>query len=223
MISIGGNDYDAGIFYHNMTQSDLVNLTPQVIAETLQNLRELYQVGARNLMIINVPPIGCTPELLTILPQGPPEFYDEFGCHIPFNNVLNNHNVQLKNGLQALRQELPEARITSVDYYNATYDISRQGARYNLLNRTHSCCGWGGRWNYNVNVSCSQTNVIQGVQVSATVCPDPNLYLNWDGIHPTEAFFKIAARAFLTGTYIEPPNAFDACKFDFSKFDQVRE
>lgn len=154
------------------------------------------------MMFVNVPPIGCTPELLTILPLGSPEVYDAFGCHIPFDSVLRAHNTQMRAGLLELRRRLPQAKFTYVDYYNATYNITRHGERYGFVNYTHSCCGWGGHWNYDQKVGCSSSTIIDGVQVSAGSCPNPNVFINWDGIHPTEAFAKVAARAILEGTYI---------------------
>ena len=61
-----------------------------------------------------------------------------------------------------------------------------------------TCCGSGGP-PYNVNVSafCG----LPGSRVSG----DPFSYLNWDGIHFTEAGYRYLASGLLYGPYASPP------------------
>ena len=40
------------------------------------------------------------------------------------------------------------------------------------------------------------------------LCPNPNVYLNWDGIHFTDAFnAQVANQTIITGTYLDPSDA----------------
>ncbi|CAA0816417.1 GDSL esterase/lipase [Striga hermonthica] len=51
-------------------------------------------------------------------------------------------------------------------------------ARPNRNNTLKACCGIGGRYNYNSNTFCGSPGV--------PVCPDPNNYIFWDGLHLTQ-------------------------------------
>ncbi|PWA80786.1 GDSL-like Lipase/Acylhydrolase superfamily protein [Artemisia annua] len=46
-----------------------------------------------------------------------------------------------------------------------------------------ACCGGGGPFNYNVSALCGDA--------SATMCDQPQTYVSWDGIHMTEAAYKL--------------------------------
>lgn len=41
-----------------------------------------------------------------------------------------------------------------------------------------ACCGIGGDYNFNITMVCS---------AETPVCPNPNQFISWDGIHLTEA------------------------------------
>lgn len=69
-----------------------------------------------------------------------------------------------------------------------------------------SCCGHGGgAYNYDRQVYCGNTKVINGSTVTATACGDPYNYVSWDGIHATEAANKLLTWAILNGSYFDPP------------------
>lgn len=71
---------------------------------------------------------------------------------------------------------------------------------------TKSCCGHGGgAYNYDRQVYCGNTKVINGSTVTATACDDPYNYVSWDGIHATEAANKLVTWAILNGSYLDPP------------------
>ncbi|KAH9688708.1 kinesin-like protein KIN-1 [Citrus sinensis] len=71
-----------------------------------------------------------------------------------------------------------------------------------------ACCGVGGApLNYNSGISCGQTKVINGTSVTAKACSDSSEYVNWDGIHYTEAANQYVSTQILTGKYSDPPFA----------------
>ncbi|KAF5757207.1 putative sinapine esterase [Helianthus annuus] len=49
-----------------------------------------------------------------------------------------------------------------------------------------ACCGGEGRYNVDPSVECGDA--------SATVCDEPDTYVSWDGIHLTEAAYKIISK-----------------------------
>ena len=58
------------------------------------------------------------------------------------------------------------------------------------------CCGDGGSYNYNSSVECGYP--------PSSVCDDPSLYVNWDGLHLTEAAYKWISKGLLQGPYSTP-------------------
>lgn len=69
-----------------------------------------------------------------------------------------------------------------------------------------ACCGYGGPpLNYNRQIACGQTKALNGSSVTANACNDSTEYVNWDGIHYTEAANQYIASQILTGKYSDPP------------------
>lgn len=69
-----------------------------------------------------------------------------------------------------------------------------------------ACCGYGGPpLNYDSRISCGQTKNLNGSLVTAIGCNDTTEYINWDGIHYTEAANLYVSSQILTGKYSDPP------------------
>jgi hypothetical protein len=45
------------------------------------------------------------------------------------------------------------------------------------------------------------------------LCDDPRKYGSWDGLHPSEAVYKVIANGLLRGSYTQPPiaNSTNSC------------
>ena len=75
-----------------------------------------------------------------------------------------------------------------------------------LLYGTKACCGFGeGPYNFDPQLYCGNSKVIDGKNLTARACPDPLKYVSWDGIHTTEAANKLITWAILNGSYSDPP------------------
>jgi hypothetical protein len=59
--------------------------------------------------------------------------------------------------------------------------------------------------NYDGKVPCGQTVSLNGKSVTAKGCSDTTEFVNWDGIHYTEAANFHIASQILTGKYSDPP------------------
>lgn len=55
---------------------------------------------------------------------------DKVGCGNPFNELAQFFNSKLKDLVDRLREELPEAAITYVDIYKARYTLINQASKY---------------------------------------------------------------------------------------------
>lgn len=66
-----------------------------------------------------------------------------------------------------------------------------------------ACCGYGGPpYNFDQNVECGA--------YGSQVCPVGSRYVNWDGIHYTEAANAVVASKILTTEFSKPKLRFDS-------------
>ena len=59
-----------------------------------------------------------------------------------------------------------------------------------------TCCGMGGPYNYNASADCGDPGV--------NACDDPSKHIGWDGVHLTEAAYRIIAQGLIKGPYCLP-------------------
>ncbi len=74
--------------------------------------------------------------------------------------------------------------------------------------------------NVNPLILCGASGNVNGTLVTANnVRSNPSEYVNWDGIHLTDAADRISAQNFLTGRYIQPfYNLSSLCNLRFAQF-----
>ncbi|CAI0395363.1 unnamed protein product, partial [Linum tenue] len=69
-----------------------------------------------------------------------------------------------------------------------------------------ACCGYGGPpLNFDSRVDCGVTKTVDGSTVTANPCDDTSEYVNWDGIHYTEAANRFVSQQVLSGNFSDPP------------------
>lgn len=159
------------------------------------HLQELLNKGAKYVLVQGLPPTGC---LTLSMYLAPPEDRDDLGCVGSANkqSVLHNSIIQAK--LDSFRKQFPQTVIVYADFWNAYSTVVRNANKYGFKEVFKSCCGsGGGNLNFDVFSTCGSP--------SASSCPDPSQYINWDGVHLTEAMYKTIARLFLNGTFCKPP------------------
>lgn len=78
-----------------------------------------------------------------------------------------------------------------------------------------ACCGSPGlgSLNYNPMIMCGHP------ELGSNNCANPDEYVNWDGIHFTENFYRTIATFALNGKFTDEGTNYAAlCNLDFSKF-----
>ncbi|KAJ3676315.1 hypothetical protein LUZ60_003727 [Juncus effusus] len=205
MFDIGQNDLAGGFYWK--TEDQIIATIPTILLEFEAGLKKLHDQGARNFWIHNTGPLGCLPQNIAFFGKDPTKL-DEIGCLSAHNRVARIFNLQLHALCTKLKNQFGDSNVIYVDVYSIKLDIISNKAKYGFEYSTSVCCGYGGPpLNYDSRVPCGQTKTIDGVNVTAKGCDDPSEYVNWDGIHYTEAAnFQVASRI-LTGKYSDPPFA----------------
>nr|GMD48201.1 GDSL esterase/lipase At1g54790 [Ipomoea batatas] len=217
MFDIGQNDL-AGAFYSKTLDQILASI-PTILSEFENGIKELYDQGARNFWIHNTGPLGCLSQNIAKFGTDPSKL-DGLGCVNSHNQAATLLNLQLHTLCKKLQGQYADANVTYVDIFTIKSDLIANFSRYGMHDKNPhlpllqqnlplmACCGVGGPpLNYNSRVSCGQTKVINGTTFTAKGCNDSTEYINWDGIHYTEAANQYAAMQILTGKYSDPPFA----------------
>eukprot|EP00262_Sarcandra_glabra_P012606 TRINITY_DN3281_c0_g1_i2.p1 TRINITY_DN3281_c0_g1~~TRINITY_DN3281_c0_g1_i2.p1 ORF type:complete len:236 (+),score=26.23 TRINITY_DN3281_c0_g1_i2:57-764(+) len=69
-----------------------------------------------------------------------------------------------------------------------------------------SCCGQGGKYNFNRYLRCGATEVINGTEILIVKsCKKPMQSISWDGVHFTEAANKWVLNQIVGGAFSDPP------------------
>ena len=154
----GANDYLP-------TQGSFVPSTsPDVPLANLSNaVTSLANVGAKNIMVVNLPDLGVTP-VATSVDQSLP------GTAAAISAVSEAHNAGLKTTLNDLSQNL-DINIIPL-YVDSLFEKVRDNpGEFGFTNVTDSCLNLSNR----------------------TLCSNPNEYLFWDSYHPTTAVHQLVA------------------------------
>ena len=69
-----------------------------------------------------------------------------------------------------------------------------------------ACCGHGGKYNYNLHIGCGAKIKAHGKEILVgKPCKDPSVWVNWDGVHYTEAANKWVFDQIFDGSFSDPP------------------
>jgi phospholipase/lecithinase/hemolysin len=101
----GANDYLGG---------PEVALEPAVVVGNILNaIQKLYALGARDVMVLNLPD-------LSLIPLVPPDL------KIPLSQLTQGHNYLLAQALNGLASSLPDLRLIQVDVFTFTNGLAGQ-------------------------------------------------------------------------------------------------
>ncbi|XP_071708883.1 GDSL esterase/lipase At1g28600-like [Rutidosis leptorrhynchoides] len=194
---IGGNDYNFPLV-DEKSMAEIESYVPFVIDIIASTINDLIATGAQTLVVPGNLPVGCSPTYLSKRDFDKDEHDPTTGCLIRLNNFAEYHNQLLQIKLHQIREHHPDIVIIYADYFNAAMQFYRSPEKFGFTNGAlKACCGGGGPYNYNSSMKCGYG--------TATVCDQPNTYANWDGVHLTEAAYKIIFKSLFQGSYTTPP------------------
>lgn len=108
----------------------LVRLRPPDFGWTLQRIHDF---GARHILIVDIPPLGCLPSLLSAHYQDSGGSYDGDGCMKNTNRISKYHNTLLADVVNDLRDSLrSDATIYLADVYGVHREVLRLPSDYGL-------------------------------------------------------------------------------------------
>lgn len=174
---IGQNDLHAGITA--MEEEQVTRYIPTIINEFASAVEKLYKGGARTFWIHNTGPIGCLPFFVKNYPPAP-ENADQIGCVKSYNEIAQEFNKQLKDKVSQLGTQLQEASLVYVDVYSVKYSLISEANKHGFIDPLGRCIRKDG--------------------VVWKACANPLQYINWDGIHYTEAANKWVANRLQDGS-----------------------
>ncbi|XP_022150804.1 GDSL esterase/lipase At1g54790-like [Momordica charantia] len=203
MFDMGQNDL-ASAFY-SKTLDQILASVPTILAEFESGIQRLYDQGARNFWIHNTGPLGCLAQNVAKFGTDPSKL-DEFGCVSAHNQAAKLFNSQLHALSKKLQAQFSDGNVTYVDIYTIKSNLIANYSRLGFEQPIMACCGYGGPpLNYDSRVGCGQTKTLNGMGVTAKGCDNSSVYINWDGIHYTEAANQYVSSEILSGKYSDPP------------------
>ncbi|KAL3729837.1 hypothetical protein ACJRO7_026918 [Eucalyptus globulus] len=191
---IGGNNYNF-LFTLGASVVQLRFMVPLVVGAITNATSMLIEEGSVDLVVPGNFLIGCWTVYLALFHSSNESDSDpRTGCLKAYNEFSKYHNSYVKRQLQILRQKYRHARIMYADYYGAAIRFFCTPNHYGSTQA--ACCGGGGPYHFDLSAMCGSNG--------STLCTDPSVLVNWDGIHSTEAVYQVIAKGWLHGPFTSP-------------------
>ncbi|CAO2827197.1 unnamed protein product [Amaranthus hypochondriacus] len=177
LISIGANDFIQNYFdplYLSSKKYGHAQFAQLLVDKFSQQLKRLYDLGARKIIIMDIGPIGCVP---TFARDVKFKLNNNATCDEDINDAVSHFNILLASTLQKLASNIPNSHFILGHGYNSLYDAVLNPAKYGVLDVNNPCCT---TW-LNGKLACVPM---------LDPCPDSNKHLFWDGYHPTEDVYR---------------------------------
>ncbi|KAG8385464.1 hypothetical protein BUALT_Bualt03G0048000 [Buddleja alternifolia] len=197
---VGGNDYNNPLM-QGANEEVIRSFAPRVvnyIGSTIEVRKELIKLGVETMLVPGNQPIGCLPIYLAQFKNSSEKDYDSrIGCLNWLNELSKYHNKLLQKELSRIRELHPNINIIYADYYNAALRFYLSPNEFGFTKGIlRACCGAEGPYNFNPAAMCGR--------LPAVSCDDPSSFASWDGLHSTEAAYRLIAQGFLEGPYTTP-------------------
>ncbi|KAI9121321.1 hypothetical protein K1719_008354 [Acacia pycnantha] len=201
-IGMGSNDYLNNYFmpqFYSSSRQFSTDEYADALSEAYgQQIRNLYNYGARKMVLFGIGQIGCSPNELAQNSQ------DGSTCVERINSANQIFNNRLKTLVDQVNNELPDARAIYVNSYGIFQDIISKPAAYGFTVTNAGCCGVGRN---NGQITCLPFQ---------TPCQNRREHLFWDAFHPTEAGNTVVARRAYSAE-----SASDAYPIDIRRLAQI--
>ncbi|KAG8365581.1 hypothetical protein BUALT_Bualt18G0120300 [Buddleja alternifolia] len=201
-IGVGSNDYLNNYFmplyYSSSRQYSPEQYADVLIQQYTEQLKNLYNFGARKFALIGVGQIGCSPNALA---QNSP---DGSTCVQRINSANQIFNNKLRALVDDFNNNNQDAKFIYIDAYGIFQDLIDNPSAFGFRVTNAGCCGVGRN---NGQITCLPLQ---------TPCQNRNEHLFWDAFHPTEAANIVVGRRSYSAQ-----KASDAYPFDIRRLAQL--
>ncbi|KAK9116717.1 hypothetical protein Sjap_015664 [Stephania japonica] len=161
------------------------------LMSTLENqLKLLHSLGARQLIVFGLGPMGCIPLQRILSSSG--------DCQDRTNKLALGFNKAASKLLDNLSKTLPNANYKFGDAYDVVGNVIDNPHQYGFNNSDSPCCSFG---QIRPALTC--------IPVS-TLCTDRSKYVFWDEYHPSDKANEIIANEIIRKLGFLRPNATNA-------------
>ncbi|RAL50310.1 hypothetical protein DM860_007984 [Cuscuta australis] len=201
-IGVGSNDYLNNYFmplyYSSSRQYNPDQYADILIQQYTEQLRILYENGARKFVLIGVGAIGCSPNALA---QNSP---DGKTCVERINVANRIFNQKLRALVDEFNGNTPDSKFIYINAYGIFQDLIENPSTYGFRVTNAGCCGVGRN---NGQITCLPLQ---------NPCPNRQEYVFWDAFHPGEAAnIAIGRRSY------SAQNPSDAYPYDIRRLAQA--
>ncbi|MCO5553620.1 hypothetical protein L7F22_007145 [Adiantum nelumboides] len=174
-VTLGANDYVNNYLLKGSPASYEYTI-PQfqhlLLTTFSKQLTQIYNMGARNVSVSSIGPIGCIPSQLARRSV-------KGECSHYVNNLALEFNADLKSLIATLNSELPGSNFVYAESFDPVFAYRSNPQQYGFKFGDKACCG-GGRFN----------GIVLCLPI-VTPCSDRADYVFWDAFHPSESANKL--------------------------------
>ncbi|CAL1388447.1 unnamed protein product [Linum trigynum] len=176
VLSMGTNDFLQNYYLEpeRAKQFTVEQYQDFLSTQMLHSIKEMHRLGARRLVVVGVPPLGCMPLVKTL--RGGEE---QNKCVEAINQVASSFNSKIKANLALLHRTLG-IKDAYVDCYAVLQNALSTPQTYGLAETAKGCCGTG---------TIEYGDTCKGL----STCEDASKYAFWDAVHPTQKMYQIIA------------------------------
>ncbi|GAB2221086.1 hypothetical protein Droror1_Dr00012253, partial [Drosera rotundifolia] len=176
VVALGSNDFINN--YMMPVERDSWKYNDQsFITYLMDTLRDqltlLHQLGARQVMVFGLGPMGCIPLQRVLSTSG--------GCQTKTNQLALSFNEATGKLMDELSQSLPNATFKFGDTYDVVNDVVSNPYNYGFSNSDSPCCSFG---QIRPALTCIPLSKL---------CKNRSKYVFWDEYHPSDSANQIIA------------------------------
>ncbi|KAK1275843.1 GDSL esterase/lipase [Acorus gramineus] len=173
VVSAGTNDFIQNYFMQpqRSKQYTVPAYVDYLISQATLHIKEMHRLGATKVAVVGVPPLGCMPISKTLM--GVRE------CIRNFNEAAALFNSKVTSRLELLKKQLG-LRTSYIDVYGVIMAAINNPKKYGFTETRKGCIGSG-------VIEIGETCIGQ------STCKDPDRYVFWDAVHPSQKMYGIIA------------------------------
>nr|AFK45273.1 unknown [Lotus japonicus] len=185
IVSMGTNDFLQNYFIEpaRPKQFSLLKFQNFLLRRMSKDIEVMHRLGARRLVVVGVIPLGCIPLTKAIMGQNDT-------CVASLNKVASSFNAKLLQQISNLKAKLG-LQTYYVDVYGMIQSAVMNPKKYGFEEGSKGCCGSG---IYEYGDTCR----------GMSTCSEPDKYVFWDAVHPTQKMYKIIADDVIESVTKEP-------------------